>query len=617
MTASSTVVSQKKNTQNIDGQLAMQHFQNKEYAKAANYFKKLIDKNFNPVYYENLLTCYVVLEQYDDAEKLARKTNRSTDKLIYQVDVGYVLKKSGQEDKSKQVFQKLIKELPSDNQVVMNVARRFQKRKEIDFAIDTYLRGRKLNKQGYPYNFDLAQLYYQKGDIEEMINEYLDVLLINENYIQSVQNALQTTLNPDPMGTKKQQLKTELLRRIQRNNDRIIFNEMLIWYYIQDENFRGAFTQAKAIDARFSENGKRILEIASLSRANDDYETAIECYNYIIKQGSSGSNYSRAKIYLVTTLSEKILTKQDYTTEELEMLEAEYAKTLKEFGKNQNTIKIIREYAHLLASYLERSNEAQQLLEEAISYPRLSKSEQAECKLLLGDILMIKGEIWEASLLYSQVEKAYKYDHYGEIAKFRNAKVSFYTGDFVWAKTQLDVLKGSTSRLISNDAMSLSLLISDNTVFDTVTTALELYAQADLLFSRQKFDESLEVLSKIETIYATHSILEESLFLQYKIQMRKKNHEQAGRLLEKIVTEYDYEIIADKALFEFARLNERFLNNPDKAQELYLKLMTDFPDSLYVTESRKRFRSLRKKSNEGNELIIDEADSESQPTMHP
>ena len=46
-------------------------------------------------------------------------------------------------------------------------------------------------------------------------------------------------------------------------------------------------------------------------------------------------------------------------------------------------------------------------------------------KETLADIYLFTGEIWEASLLYSQVEKEFKYDRLGEIAKYKNAKISF------------------------------------------------------------------------------------------------------------------------------------------------------------------------------------------------
>src|SRR5207237_519209 len=130
--------------------------------------------------------------------------------------------------------------------------------------------------------------------------------------------------------------------------------------------------------------------------------------------------------------------------------------------------------------YLNKTNEANDLLEETIALPQLSLQLQAECKLELGDILLMTGDIWEASLRYSQVEKSFKHDEIGNEAKFRNAKISYYTGDFKWAQAQLDVLKGATAKLIANDAMDLGLLISDALAIDTNEAPLCIFARADL-----------------------------------------------------------------------------------------------------------------------------------------
>lgn len=69
------------------------------------------------------------------------------------------------------------------------------------------------------------------------------------------------------------------------------------------------------------------------------------------------------------------------------------------------------------AFYLNKSTDAIALLEETIAMPQLSAPTQADCKLELADILLMTGNVWDASLLYSQVEKANKYDIVGQEEK--------------------------------------------------------------------------------------------------------------------------------------------------------------------------------------------------------
>ena len=62
---------------------------------------------------------------------------------------------------------------------------------------------------------------------------------------------------------------------------------------------------------------------------------------------------------------------------------------------------------------------------------------------------------------------------------------------------QLDILKAATSKLIANDAMELSLLISDNIEEDSLTTPLQMYARADLLEFRNLDNDALAVLDSV------------------------------------------------------------------------------------------------------------------------
>jgi tetratricopeptide (TPR) repeat protein len=218
---------------------------------------------------------------------------------------------------------------------------------------------------------------------------------------------------------------------------------------------------------------------------------------------------------------------------------------------------------------------------------------RADLKLELGDIYLFEGEVWEASLLYSQVEKALKSEPVGHEAKLRNARLSYYIGEFEWAKAQLDVLKAATSKLIANDAMELSLLISDNMDPDSTYTGLLYFSRADLMIYRGKDDQALMTLDSISMVSLTHPLDDDVMFREAEIFIRKKDYTMADSILEKILTVYGDGILADNALFRRAELQEEVLEDKDKAMLFYQQLMLDYPGSLFATEARKRYRMLR------------------------
>jgi outer membrane protein assembly factor BamD (BamD/ComL family) len=253
----------------------------------------------------------------------------------------------------------------------------------------------------------------------------------------------------------------------------------------------------------------------------------------------------------------------------------------------------MRGLAEIQAYYQDSITKGIELLTEVINIQGLKGQIKAETKIELADLYLLNDEIWEASLLYSQVEKEFKYDRLGEIAKYKNAKVAFYTGDFYWAQAQLDVLKGSTSKLISNDAMDLSLLITDNVGRDSIIEPLQMYAVADLLIFKKDFDKAMVVLDSIPKFFPFTTLKDDILFTKYKVSIQKREYQEAAKFLKELIADYAEDLLGDDALFALAQLEEEEFKNEEKAMELYKALLTNYPSSLFVVEARKRFRALR------------------------
>lgn len=574
-------------------QLADQYLNNLEYEKAADLYEKLFDKDpFGS--YSNYLRCLMAMKSYDKAEKLVKKVSKKIpDNLSFWVDLGYVYTASGQADKAKQQYEKAIKALKPDQGTIVSLANSFMNRQELDYALSTYLEGKKMMRGQYSFYFETAEIYYQKGDYPDMINEYLDAANENPVVQQQVLNILQARVGYDPENTRGDLLRTSLLRRIQKNPDQTVFSEMLIWLFVQQKDFDSAFLQAKALDKRQREDGTRILSLGNLAESNQNYDAAIRCYQYVTEKGTDNPNYVNARMELLNAYNKKITENNTYTTTDLLKLEKDYEMTLTELGRSARTATLVRGLAHLQAFYLDQTDSAISDLEDAIDFPGISRQTQAECKLELGDILLFVGNVWDSDLLYAQVDKDFKHDPLGQEAKFRSARLDYFRGDFQWAQAQLDVLKSATSQLIANDALALSLLIIDNMGMDSSTDALMLYSKADLLSFRNRNDEALAMLDSLLHQFPDHSLTDEAWFKAAQIMDAKRNWVAEDSLYKNIVEKYGEDVLADDALFRRAQLQEVKLNDKAKAMELYQDLLTKYPGSLFAVEARKRFRALR------------------------
>ncbi|MDD5570727.1 MAG: tetratricopeptide repeat protein [Bacteroidales bacterium] len=576
-----------------DEQLAAQYYQNKEYDKAVELYSKLFNKN-SAFYYQPYLDCFIELMDFDKAEKLIKKQiKQNPESPKYKVDLGFIYKLQKENKKSEKQFESSIDELTANQQQVLELGSAFENKLEFDFAIKTYLKGRKLLKGYCPFFIELANVYGKINNFSSMFGEYLDAIETNPEYLEQIQAVFQSIIANDQDNKKTEILKNLIITKSQKNPENLVLSEMLVWLAIQLRDFESAFIQAKAIDKRFKEDGHRLIEVAKIFSDNENYETAIKSYQYVINKGKDNPYFITAKIFLANVMMLKITTKRNYTTEELKELEKVYTSTIEELGKNPNTIYLLKDYAHLEAFYLNNTDTAISILTEAIDISGNSQQAKAQCKIELADIYLLTGEIWEATLLYSQVEKALKNDPLGHLAKFKNAKLSFYRGDFIWAQAQLDILKAATSKLISNDAIELSLLIGDNIDADSNYAPLLLYARADLSAFQNKYDDAQKTLDSILTFFKDHPIVDDAVYKKAELYFAVGNYKDAAELFKKVNDEYGNDIRGDDALFKLAEINEKFLKDTTKAKELYQELLTKYPGSIYVVEARKRFRTLR------------------------
>ncbi len=578
--------------QNTQRQLADQYLNNSEFEKATAVYDKIYDQDPFGVY-PNYLRALMSLKEFDKSEKLIKKmVKKNPDNLYFLVDLGFLYFTEGDNSKAKQQYEKAIKQIKPDQQQIILLANAFVVRQELDYALTTYQEGKKLLRGIYPFNFETAEIYYQKRDYAKMIDEYLDVLSTNPTYIQNVQNILQARMGNDPDNSKNDLLRTALLRKIQKGAEPI-FSELLIWLFVQQKDFDSAFIQAKALDKRQHEDGGRLMSLGNLSSSNQNYDAAVKCFQYVVDKGVNGPYYINARMELLNTLNKKITESNTYTKNDLLKLETDYVSALNELGKNAQTASLIRGLSHLRVFYLDKTEQAMNDLDSAINFPGISKQVQAECKLELGDVLLFTGNVWDSDLLYAQVDKSFKNDPLGQEAKFRAARLDYYRGDFLWAQAQLDVLKSATSQLIANDALSLSLLISDNIGADSSEDELTMYSHADLLSYQNKNDLALLTLDSLQTLYPDHSLIDDVWYKEAQIYDVKRNFALEDSLLKKIVEKYSDGVLADDALFDRAELYERKLNDKSQAMQLYQDLLTKYPGSLYCVEARKRYRSLR------------------------
>ena len=585
---------QKGQQQASSEQLAFNYYRQKDFEKALVLFRDLYNNDLTQRYYTYYLNTLLELNKVEEAEKVIKKQLRKNgDNFKYHVDLGYIYSLQDKQEKAEKEYEEVLNNLPRNENLIRQISNAFIHRNQHELALKTLIKGEEMLSGAGNFNLEKASLYYRTGNFEKMIGEYVEYISKNPGATRRVKNRLQFMMDGLAGDDIEEMLRRSLLVKNQERPDAPQFAEMLLWLSIQKKDFEFALIQAKSLDRRFNEDGKRVFDLAKLSVANDNYQVAGDAFQYLINKGKNSTYYYQARIGYLKSRFWLITETPDYTPTDLEQLNEAYEKAFDELGLNAYTIKLSRDFAHLKAFYLGELQDAAGMLEMAIEIPNAAPPEVAECKLELGDIYLFMNRVWDATLLYSQVEKAFKNDALGHEAKFRNARLFYYIGEFDWAKTQLDVLKAATTKLIANDALELSLLISDNMTYDSTAKELRIYAKADLYFYRNKHDSALYLLDSMYTLSGYHPIKDEILFKKAQISTELGDYELADSLYAKVGTEYAFDILADNALFRRAEINELMLKNEQKAAELYQQLLSEHPGSIFVIEARKRFRALR------------------------
>ena len=583
--------------QQTQEQLASHYYSSGEFAQAAEIYEDLYKKYPNKFYYQMLYRSYLELQQYRDAERLTEKRLKQFPaELFVYVDQGMIYEKKGEPKKAAKVFDKGIDKIGFDSKQTGDLALAFENCNHPEYALKTYLSAREKMRNKFVYVGEVATLYQRMGNYEAMMQEYFDLLDNSPGMMSSIQLSMQRVLADASSPVVADGLRSALIQRVQQHPENKYYLEMMIWFSLQQKDFRFAMEQAQAVDARFPDmGGETLMRVAGIARSNGDYDVAQECYASVARKGADNPYYFEARVGALEVQFERLDRNFPVDNARLQQLLRDYDGTLAELGRSVNTSTLMRNYAHLLAYYADSVQAAADCLYDILELPKLPAKVRDEVKLDLGDLLLFAGEVWDASLLYMQVDKSNHNDVLGSQAKYRNAKLSYYNHDFAWANSQLKVLRASTTKLIANDAMELSLLISDNMDDDSTYTMLESYADADLLLYRNQLDSAYDALEALSTSALSHPIFDEVLLQKARIRIRQQRYAEADSLLQKLVEFYPNEIVADDAVMLLAQLNEERLNNMEQARYYYEKLILDYPASLFVDQARKRYNLLKAK----------------------
>ncbi len=569
-------------------QLAKNYMEQGAYEKALFVYQKLYKKNSSRInHFLGLVAAYQQLEQFEEGEKIIQKhLKRQPNNALFLVELGHHYDLQENNEKARVYYNQAIEAFQTNSSnTAYSLGQTFEKYNLLDEAALVYEKGMEANPMSN-FNIQLAKIYGEQGRLEKMFESYLNLVKSQPNYAAVVRRNFSEYITEDPAHKPNLILKKLLIKKSQQDPD-ILYNKMLSWLFVQQKEFKKAFTQEKAIYKRTNKGLNDVIDIARIAISEKELKSAAQILNYVLETPASKDLKLTAHKII---LNAKVI---DATPKEYDVINAQYNTVFEDYGLSRETIGLQIDYAHFLAFNQDKKKAAVAFLKALLKREKLSRFQSSRAKMEIGDILVLDQKFNQALIYYTQVQNALKNNFLAQDARFKVAKTSYYRGDFPWAQTQLDVLKSSTSQLIANDAMELSLIISDNIHEDSTQIALKIFAKADLLSFQHKNSDAIACYQEILNEHRGEKIEDEALYRQAKLLELEQNFENAKVNYLKIIEFYPEDILADDAHYWLAELYRTQFNMPEKAKELYEKILFNYADSIYFVAARKKFRTLR------------------------
>ncbi len=609
-------VIQAQNRQNeiqTTSKLALSYYNAKDFEKAAPLLLEVYHLSRNSYYFRLYLNSLIETRQLEEAAEQIQKEleKQQASNPEFYIHWGYVLKAQKKYDEAEEKYNQALQMTLRNKGSYLIVANAFHQWLEFEWEKKVYLKGREALPQEQFY-YELARTYLYLRNYDQMLEEYLNLIRQDESQINRVQSALASAMRIDVDDGLRSGFRQQILKRIQSEPNVTAYNRLLIWFFLQEKQFAGALRQSIALDHRTGEEDTQIYQLGQMALNNQMYAEAERAFNYLTDKGEETPFYVPAFVQNLHASYLRFTTGGEDEQTDGKKLAENFNSGLDMLGYHSGTLGLVIDYAHLLAFYLGETEKAISILEKGLEIPRLKPEESGMLKTEMADINIFAGDLWEATLLYSQVIDANKNNTLGDDVKLKKAKLGYYMGNFSWAKAQLDVLKASTSKLTANDAMELSMLIGNNLNMDSTAVPLQMFARADLLFFRNKEGEAMATLDSIAEMYPYHTLTDNILFRKAKIEIDLNNYEVAAGYLQEITDNFSYGLLADDALYMLADLYNYQLDEKEKAKEMYRNMLNRHPGSVFIEESREKFRELREiypdvLTNPQEELIIQDS----------
>lgn len=581
-------------------QLAESFLRAAQFQRAIGLLEDLVAQSPDThVFYDRLRSAYENVKRFDDAISLVdSRIQKETVPTLYVAEKARLLFLKGEEDLAEQAWQQAIETNPTSASVYLLVYRSTMQVRMFDVAIGFLEQGRERLGNETLFQTDLAYLYGQTSQHEKAMREYLSLLSTTHEQLNFVRLRLnqfisdEGALEASIAATENAVAASPLVRS---------FREILAWLYVEAGRFREAFNVNRAIDQLEDEQGRVLFAFAQVAAEAGAFDVATEAYNDIL------ARYPDAPITPEALRGLGLMQEQRAASEGVQVYDesgtsiqgtryhealASYSRFLQEYANHAYFPDVLRRVGRLQQDVFFRYEQAEQILMEVMSrFPQHRAADDAAFDI--ARLMLLKNDLINAEVQFSRLATRLRTGDAADLARYELAMLHFYKGEFESALSLVSALQENTSADVANDAIQLKLLLMENRGPDSLDTPLTRFAHALLLRRQRHSDEALSSIELLLDQVSEHPLADD---LRFERASLLRHHGQSIDALQaylEIPLIHPESFLGDRCLFEAADIQAVELSDPTAAIATYSRLLSEFPGSLLVPESRARIRKLR------------------------
>ena len=578
--------------------LARTYEQNGELQKAKSIYEELVEAEpTNNQYSNSLNEVYMKLKEYENSVKfLSERIERNPKDVSLYGMIGSTFYLMGNNEKASEIWEKGI---AINNNSMINysiIANYAIQNRAFQYAIEYLTKGKKTTDNPTQFSYQLAQIYSVTMDFRSASEEYCQVLITQPKQLDYVKRRMQSYLSAP--GALEQSIYVA-----KKYSDSNSIQELLIFLYMENEQFDYAYKLVVVLDTEQNRNGILIYNFANDAFISSEYSIASEAYNYIMKNYPNSPLVISSQIGYAKTLEAeldiKIKSREDWkpikaadTTDA-----SKYNPVLQTYGKILLKIsgtEAVNEVLYRMGAIkLYRFNDLDGASEDFSKILINSTLSQfyGVANIKLADISIQKGELEKAkNYLINSFSSIKTPKEIKSEAKYKMALIQFWDSQFDRSLKTISDINQDLSNNNSNDAIELSLIIN---MGKRDSLNLVKFANADKLTRQKNFAEAEKIfidLSEIENFYLLNNIAQ---FKYAEILIAQNNYPVAIEILKKLSEKEKLNIFTDKSLFLLARVYEYGIGDKKTAICVYEDILERYPNSLYLASARENIKRLK------------------------